>query len=87
MDWYDRLEHEPGCNLAFLREFVDSDTICSCYQSVLDRWPEPRRTWLDEFVSMTWTAIQNRVKVIPYHSTGEIKLKATPRGSTFGFHT
>lgn len=80
MDWYDRLTHDPGCSLAYLRDFVSPDHICSCYQSVLDQWPEARPSWWDTLYSMSRQA----PRVLPYYSTGEIRLAKKPVGKTFG---
>lgn len=41
MDWYERLEHDPGCDLAYIRDFVHPDTICSCYKSYLREYLNP----------------------------------------------
>lgn len=38
MDWYKLLVHDPGCDLAYIRDFVHPDTICSCYRSYLSEY-------------------------------------------------
>lgn len=82
MDWYDRLEHDPGCDLAYIREFVPSDTICSCYQGVLNSWPKPT-SWVYEIFSQFFEN-QDRDSKVPTYSTGGIKLDKKVLGGSFG---
>lgn len=82
MDWYDCLTHNPGCDLAYIRDFVHPDTVCSCVHRTMASVPAKQesyspmiREWLELF-KIRITEPEVRVTI---YSTGSLRLGLASR--------